>query len=115
MKARQAGFTPGAIAVHPAAGSTVILDAVFWPDIDPLASDGDERFLLIDLPGAEILDSEGGCGTRSPETARLLKRLRRIEALPPADQRAVLKLVDTMLDTRRRSAPTPRSTKRKAS
>ena len=53
--------------------------------------------------------------TLSPKTARLLKRLRRIEELPPADQRAVLKLVDAMLDTRRRSAPAPRSAKRKAS
>ena len=50
-----------------------------------------------------------------PKTARLLKRLRRIEELPPADQRAVLKLVDAMLDTRRRSTPAPRSAKRKAS
>ena len=50
----------------------------------------------------------------SPKTARLLKRLQRIEELPPADQRAVLKLVDAMLDTRRRSTPPPR-TKRKAS
>lgn len=50
----------------------------------------------------------------SPKTARLLKRLRRIEELPPADQRAVLKLVDAMLETRRRTAPAPR-TKRKAS
>lgn len=40
-----------------------------------------------------------------PMTARLLKRLRRIEELPPADQRAVVKLVDAMLETRRRSAP----------
>jgi hypothetical protein len=31
----------------------------------------------------------------SPKTARLLKRLRRIEELPPADQRAVLTLQDT--------------------
>lgn len=50
----------------------------------------------------------------SPRTARLLKRLQRIEELPPADQRAVLNLVDAMLDTRRRSTPAPR-TKRKAS
>lgn len=50
----------------------------------------------------------------SPKTARLLKRLRRIEELPPADQRAVLKLVDAMLDTRRRSTP-PARAKRKAS
>lgn len=50
----------------------------------------------------------------SPKTARLLKRLRRVEELPPADQRAVLKLVDAMLETRRRTAPVSRS-KRKAS
>jgi hypothetical protein len=43
-----------------------------------------------------------------PKTARLLKRLRRVEELPPADQRAVLKLVDAMLETRRRSTPPPR-------
>ena len=53
--------------------------------------------------------------TLSPKTARLLKRLRRLEELPPADQRAVLKLVDAMLDTRRRSTPAPRSAKRKVS
>jgi transcriptional regulator with XRE-family HTH domain len=50
----------------------------------------------------------------SPKTARLLKRLRRVEELPPADQRAVLKLVDAMLETRRRTAPAVR-TKKKAS
>lgn len=50
----------------------------------------------------------------SPKTARLLKRLRRVEELPPADQRAVLKLVDAMLETRRRAAPASR-TRRKAS
>lgn len=44
----------------------------------------------------------------SPKTARLLKRLQRIEELPPADQRAVLKLVDAMLETRRRSTPPAR-------
>lgn len=46
---------------------------------------------------------------------KLLKRLRRVAELPPADQRAVLKLVDAMLDTRRRSAAAPRGAKRKAS
>ena len=50
----------------------------------------------------------------APKTARLLKRLQRIEELPLADQRAVLKLVDAMLDTRRRSTP-PSRPKRKAS
>ncbi len=49
----------------------------------------------------------------SPKTARLLKRLRRVEELPPADQRAVLKLVDAMLETRRRT--TPARAKRRAS
>jgi len=45
-----------------------------------------------------------------------VKRLQRIEELPPADQRAVLKLVDAMLDTRRRSTPaSPPRAKRKAS
>jgi transcriptional regulator with XRE-family HTH domain len=52
--------------------------------------------------------------TTSPKTARLLKRLRRIEELPAADQRAVLKLVDAMLETRRRATPAARA-KRKAS
>ena len=39
----------------------------------------------------------------SPKTARLLKRLRRVEELPPADRRTVLKLVDALLETRRRT------------
>lgn len=51
--------------------------------------------------------------TLSPKTARLLKRLRRVEELPPADQRAVVKCVDAMLETRRYS--TPPSHRRKAS
>ena len=41
------------------------------------------------------------------------KRLQRIAELPPADQRAVLKLVDAMLETRRRVSPSARA-KRKA-
>jgi hypothetical protein len=49
----------------------------------------------------------------SRKTARLLERLRWVEQLPPADQRTVLKLVDAMLETRRRSTPPPR--RRKAS
>jgi hypothetical protein len=53
--------------------------------------------------------------TLSPKTARLLKRLRRVEELPPADQRAVLKLVDAMLEPRRRSTPPTAARKRKAS
>lgn len=61
----------------------------------------------------ELLGVKPMRATVAPKTARLLKRLQRIEELPPADQRAVLELVDAMLDTRRRSAPPPR-TKRKA-
>jgi hypothetical protein len=39
----------------------------------------------------------------SPRTARLLKRLRKVEELPPADQRTVLKLVTALVETRRRT------------
>jgi transcriptional regulator with XRE-family HTH domain len=35
-----------------------------------------------------------------PKTARLLKRLRRVEELPPADQRTVLKILDGLLAAR---------------
>ena len=65
--------------------------------------------LLVDLARAlavsadELLGMKPVRETLSPKTARLLKRLRRIEELPPADQRAVLKLVDAMLETRRRT------------
>jgi transcriptional regulator with XRE-family HTH domain len=62
----------------------------------------------------ELLGVKPVRDTLAPKTARLLKRLQRIEELPPADQRAVLKLVDAMLDTRRRSTP-PARAKRKAS
>lgn len=40
----------------------------------------------------------------SPKTARLLKRLSKIEQLPQVDQRAVLKFVDALLAARRRTA-----------
>jgi transcriptional regulator with XRE-family HTH domain len=75
--------------------------------------------LLVDLARAlkvsadELLGLEPVTEKTPPKTARLLKRLRRVEELPPADQRAVLKLVDAMLETRRRA--TPSRTKRKAS
>jgi len=77
--------------------------------------------MLVDLARAlsvtadELLGLAPVRATPSLKAARLLKRLQRIEELPPADQRAVLKLVDAMLDTRRRSTPPPRSAKRKAS
>jgi transcriptional regulator with XRE-family HTH domain len=65
--------------------------------------------LLVDLARALKVSTDELLGVKpvteklSPKTARLLKRLRRIEELPAADQRAVLKLVDAMLDTRRRT------------
>ena len=62
----------------------------------------------------ELLGVKPVAEKTSPKTARLLKRLRRVEELPPADQRAVLKLVDAMLETRRRTTPA-RTNKKKAS
>ena len=76
--------------------------------------------LLVDFARALKVSADALLGLTpttervSPKTARLLKRLTRIAELPPADQRAVLKLVDAMLDTRRRSTP-PARAKRKAS
>ena len=67
--------------------------------------------LLVDLAHALHVSTDELLGvapvreTMRPRPARLLKRLRRIEELPPADQRAVLKLVDALLDTRRRVIP----------
>lgn len=61
----------------------------------------------------ELLDLTPLRETVAPRTARLLTRLRRIEELPRADQRAILRLVDAMLETRRRSTPAGR--KRQAS
>ncbi len=42
---------------------------------------------------------------RNGRAARLLKRLEPVADLPPADQRAVLKLVDALVVTRQRSSP----------
>lgn len=76
--------------------------------------------LLVDLARVLKVSTDELLGVKtvkelaSPKTARLLKRLRRVEDLPPADQRAVLKLVDAMLETRHRSAP-PSRAKRKVS
>jgi transcriptional regulator with XRE-family HTH domain len=40
----------------------------------------------------------------SPKTARMLKRLRKIEDLPVADQRTVLKLLDALHESRQRAS-----------
>lgn len=50
----------------------------------------------------------------SPRTARLMKRLRRAETLPTADQRALLKFLDLLLDSRRRTAAPARASTRTA-
>lgn len=52
--------------------------------------------------------------TLSPQTPRLLKRLRRVKELSPADQRDVRKFVDAMLETRRRTIPASRARSRRA-
>jgi len=52
----------------------------------------------------ELLGLKSTKEKTSPKTARLLRRLRKVEQLPPADQRAVVKTVDALVQTRRRSA-----------
>jgi len=39
----------------------------------------------------------------TPKTARLRKRLQRIEKLPASDQKALLKFLDALLDSRKAS------------
>lgn len=51
----------------------------------------------------ELLGAKPVSDKTRPKTARLLKRLGRIEELPAADQRAVLKMVDALLTARRRT------------
>ena len=45
----------------------------------------------------ELLGVKALKAKADPKTARLVKRLQRIERLPPADQRAVLKFLDALL------------------
>jgi transcriptional regulator with XRE-family HTH domain len=65
--------------------------------------------LLVDLAKALRVSADVLLGLKavkdgtSPRTARLLKRLRKVEELPAADRRAVLKLVDALVETRRRA------------
>ena len=66
--------------------------------------------LLADLSRAlkvtadELLGLKPATEKRSPKTARLLRRLRKIEELPAADQRTVLKLLDALHESRQRTA-----------
>jgi hypothetical protein len=47
----------------------------------------------------EILSGhDGGDGSKAPRSLKLLCRLRRIEQLPEPRQRAVLKVLDALLD-----------------
>ncbi|MFN8647612.1 MAG: hypothetical protein U0104_12660 [Gemmatimonadales bacterium] len=62
----------------------------------------------------ELLGLKPATEKPSPRTARLLKRLQKIEQLPAADQRTVLKLLDALLESRKRTAR-PRSKARAAS
>lgn len=65
--------------------------------------------MLVDLAKALRVSTDQLLGLkppkekRSPRTARLLKRLQKIEQLPPTDQRVVLKLVDGLLQRQDRS------------
>lgn len=64
--------------------------------------------LLVDLAQTLKVSSDELLGLkpisekRSPRTARLLKRLQKIEDLPTADQRTVLKLLDALHAARQR-------------
>jgi transcriptional regulator with XRE-family HTH domain len=66
--------------------------------------------LLLDLAQALQVSTDELLGRRplktpppSPKTARLLKRLQQVEALPRADQQAVLKFVDALMTSRGRA------------
>lgn len=62
----------------------------------------------------ELLGLKPATDKPTPKTARPLKRLRKIERLPAADQRTVLKLLDALHESRQRTAR-PRARARAAS
>jgi len=59
--------------------------------------------MLVDIAKALRVSTDQLLGLKpakektSPRTARLIKRLQKIEALRPADQRTVLKILDSLL------------------
>jgi transcriptional regulator with XRE-family HTH domain len=63
--------------------------------------------LLVDLAKALRVSADELLGLKSPneqvspKIARLRKRLRRVETLPPEDQKSVLKLVDLLVQNQR--------------
>ncbi len=71
--------------------------------------------LLVDFAQVFRVSSDESLGLkpltekRSPRTARLLKRLQKIEDFPTADQRTVLKLLDALHAARQRTRPRQRA------
>lgn len=69
--------------------------------------------MLVDLAKAlrvsadQLLGLKPSKETTSPRAARLVKRLQRIEQLPPSERRVVLKLVDGLLEKRVRGNGRP--------
>ena len=61
----------------------------------------------------ELLGLKAVNDNTSPRTARLMKRLGRVAELPAADQRAMLKLIDALIEARARTSGA--SSTRKAS
>jgi len=65
--------------------------------------------ILPDLARALGVSTDALLGVESmheetdPKTARFLKRLQRVQHVPPADQRALLKFLDALLDARKAS------------
>ncbi len=67
-----------------------------WPQLPAVAA-------ALRVTTDELLGVKSLTDVPRPTTARLMKRLQQVEALPPADQRAVLKVVDALLASRGRS------------
>lgn len=57
----------------------------------------------LSVPADKILAPSRSERTTSPRNEKLLRRVRRIEKLPPEHQEAVVKMIDAFLDTRDRS------------
>ena len=78
-------------------------------------SDQPPGALLVDLARAlkvstdELLGLKTSSEKTPPKTARLRKRLQLVEALPAADQRTVLKLVEALAEARRQTRPRARA------
>jgi len=58
--------------------------------------------IALQVSADELLGLKPVKQKASPKKARLLKRLEKVETLPAADQRAVLKFVDALLATKSR-------------